>query len=576
LHPWRVRPADEALAARLATEAGLRQLTARILVGRGLSDPAQVARFLAPRLGELRAPEGMADLETAVSRLVAAIQNREQLGVFGDYDVDGVTTAAVLTVGLRALGAEVICRAASRSSGYGLSPQDAGRFIEEGCRVVLTGDCGTSDHDSLALCRERGVDAIVIDHHQVPSGPTLAFALINSHRPDDRFPFKGLASCGVAFYLIAALRTRLRAVGHPKAAPFDPRTLLDLVAMGTLADLVPLVDENRILVTAGLRELASYRRPGLRALARIAELEPDVIPTTTEVTFRLTPRLNAAGRLGEAQLSLDLLLAADDAEGQRLAAQLDEVNRERQQIQERVWTEAFKEAEQHPDDAALVLGAEGWHQGVVGIIAAKLVEKFRRPAVVVGFKEGQGRGSARTLGGFNLFQALSTCGEHLGVFGGHAAAAGMSVGVERFPAFRQAFVAAAREHFSGITDSPTVEIDAEADLSDLDLGQAEELGRLAPFGVANAEPLLALVRVTASSTRVVGNDHLQLSLSSSSRLPGQTGNTGGGMDAIAFGMASRDPGQGASLHVIGTAEVDSYRGNRRTRFRVRHILQVTS
>jgi single-stranded-DNA-specific exonuclease len=566
VRPWRVRPTDEGLVARLAAEARLRPLTARILVARGLAEGAQVARFLAPRLADLRTPEGIADLDRALVRLAAAVRGGERIGVFGDYDVDGVTTAAVLTLALRALGATVVARVASRSSGYGLSPADAARFLEDGCRVVVTGDCGTSDHEAVALCQDRGTDVVVIDHHQVPEGPTRAHALINPHRGDDRFPFKGLASCGVAFYLSAALRSRLRAEGHAPAEAFDPRALLDLVALGTLADLVPLIDENRILVTAGLRELSARRRPGLVALIQLAELGPEPL-TATAVSFRITPRLNAAGRLGEAQRALDLLLAPDDATGQRLAQELDDLNRERQRIQEEVWTAAVKEAEERARDAALVVGAEGWHHGVVGIVAAKLVERFRRPAVVVAFQagDGQGRGSARTMGGFDLYQALTACREHLAVYGGHAAAAGLTVTPERFAAFRAAFVATAAAHFAGAGEGPAVEVDAEAELAELDLPQAEELERLAPFGAANNEPLLAIPGVVARATRVVGGSHLQITLACGAAVG----------DAIAFGMADRDPGQGSSVHVIGTAEVDSYRGYRRTRLRVRHLLRGT-
>ena len=560
--PWRVRPTDEGLVARLAAQARLRPLTARVLVARGLGDPARVDRFLTPRLADLRPPEGMADLDRALGRLEAALLAGQRIGVFGDYDVDGVTTAAVLTLALRALGGVVVPRVASRSSGYGLSPADAVRFVDDGCQVVVTGDCGTSDHEAIALLQDRGADVIVIDHHQVPEGPSRAHALINPHRRDDRFPFKGLASCGVAFYLAAALRTRLRAAGVPAAARFDPRQLLDLVALGTLADLVPLVDENRILVAAGMRELAQRRRPGLQALMDLAELGPEP-PSTIDITFRITPRLNAAGRLGEAQLALDLLLAPDQAEGQRLAQALDDVNRERQRIQELVWLEAVKEAEGCAAEAAVVVGAEGWHHGVVGIIAAKLVERYRRPAVVVGFKDGQGRGSARTVDGFNLYAALGACREHLTVFGGHAAAAGMSLTIDKLPAFRTAFAAAASSHFSAGRPATAVEVDAEAELHELDLPQAEELERLGPFGAANAEPLLAIPGLVARATRVVGERHLQLTVSRGAAVG----------DAIAFGMADRDPGEGSAVDVIGTAEVDSYRGYRRTRLRVRHLLR---
>ena len=222
---WRVAPVDEGLAATLAGELRLRGLTARVLLVRGLGHHEAATRFLTPRLHDLRLPEGIADLEPAVKRLESALLAGERIGVFGDYDVDGVTSAAVLTLTLRALGGEVVARVADRFSGYGFSPEEANRFADEGCSVVLTADCGTSDHEALACCRARGMDAVVIDHHQVPAGPSPAFALINPHRPDDRFSFKGLASCGVAFYLAAALRTRLRARQHSRALAFDPRLL---------------------------------------------------------------------------------------------------------------------------------------------------------------------------------------------------------------------------------------------------------------------------------------------------------------------------------------------------------------
>jgi single-stranded-DNA-specific exonuclease len=504
----------------------------------------------------------MADLDRALDRLLEALAGGELIGVFGDYDVDGVTSAAVLTLALRGLGGRVVARVANRGSGYGLSPAEAERFIGEGCRVLVTGDCGTSDHEALELCRGRGVDAIVIDHHQVPAGATAAYALINPHRMDDRFPFKGLASCGVAFYLAAALRTRLRATGDDKIGSFDPRELLDLVALGTVADVVPLTDENRILVSAGLRELAARRRPGLRVLAELVELAPGAV-SAIDISFRLTPRLNAAGRMGEAQRALDLLLAGEDAEARERALEIDDANRDRQRVQAGVWAEAAVSAEEQLAQgmAAIVVGAEGWHQGVVGIVAAKLVEKFARPAVVVGFQEGRGRGSARTLGGFNLYEALSACRAHLSVWGGHAAAAGMSVTADAFSHFREAFASEAGRYFANRPLAAGIEVDALAELADLTLAQADEIERLAPFGAANPEPLFALAGVTANATRVVGQGHLQLTLSQ----------RGGIADAIAFGMADRDPGEGARIDLVGSVDVDTFRGNRRMRLRVKHM-----
>ena len=562
---WRVRPADEDSARGLAVGLGMRRLTARILAARGYSTTESATRFLVPRLSDLRPPLGMADLDRALDRIVTALRKNEKVAVFGDYDVDGITSAAILVELLRTLGLQVVARTARRSSGYGFSPGDAASFVEQGCTLVLTGDCGTSDHESLAFCRGRGVDVIVIDHHHVPTGESQAFALLNSHRQDDAFPFKGLASCGVAFYLAAAMRSRLRAEGNGKGDSLDPRSWLDLVALGTIADLVPLTDENRILVAAGLRELSAMRRPGIAALAAVAGLHPGAVGTM-DVSFRLAPRLNAAGRLGDSQRALDLLLSSDKVEANKLAGDLDELNRERQRVQERIWSEAVAAAEQHGGEPALVLGAEGWHQGVVGVVAAKLVEKYHTPVVIIGFDEGQGRGSARTLGGFDLYQALVECREYLSAFGGHPMAAGVSLSQEKLADFRAAFVAAARTHFAALPAVETVEVDAVASLAELDMVQVEELDRLAPFGSANSEPLIAVPGVVARSTRVVGTSHLQLTLVHGAAVS----------EAIAFGMGDKDPGQGARLDVIGTAEVDEFRGQRKIRLRLRHLMRSVS
>ncbi|HEY0709275.1 MAG TPA: single-stranded-DNA-specific exonuclease RecJ [Polyangia bacterium] len=563
---WRVAQPAEEQVAELASALRLRPLTARVLLARGLSRVDDIARFLAPRLGDLRPPVGIADLDRAAERIETALSSGQRIGVFGDYDVDGVTTAAVLSSSLRQLGADVVPRVASRFSGYGLPPAEIVRFAESGCGLIITGDCGTSDHEALAVARERGIDVIVIDHHQVPEGPCGAYALINPHRHDDQFAFKGLASCGVAFYLMAALRTRLRGRQHAAASTFDPRTLLDLVALGTIADLVPLTAENRILVAAGLREITQRRRPGLRALARIAEIDPARPITAIEVGFRLTPRLNAPGRLGEAQAALELLLAADDAEATQRAEAVDGINRERQRIQEEVWQAAIAAAEAQRDASAIVVGEEGWHPGVVGIVAAKLVERFGKPAAAIAFTKGVGRGSLRTVGGFHLQAALVRCAEHLQAHGGHAGAAGMTISRECFEAFRAAFVAAASVHQQSSDLPAALEADAGAELTDLDLPQLEELARLAPFGKDNGEPTLAFSDLQVRSSRVVGQNHLQLVVSKGDAV----------MDGIGFGMAAQAPPDGSAIDALACAEIDNYRGYQRPRLRFRRILAAGS
>src|SRR5262245_28182455 len=317
---WNVAPPDRDAAARLGAALRLSPLAAQLLLNRGVDAPEAARRFLTPRLGELRPPDGdepMAGFGVAVERLERALTSHETVGVFGDYDVDGVTSCALLTHFLRATGGRTVARVARREAGYGFGTDDVRAFDEAGCAVVVTCDLGTSDHEALAEARRRGVDVIVVDHHQVPDREPEALALLNPHQAGCRFPFKGLASVGVAFYLAAALRTRLRARAFSSLP--DPRSLLDLVAVGTVADLAPLRDENRILVAAGVRHLQSTGgRPGLRALAQIVGLD-EGIRRASDLGVRLGPRLNAPGRLGSAEAALALLLADDEAQASALA-----------------------------------------------------------------------------------------------------------------------------------------------------------------------------------------------------------------------------------------------------------------
>jgi single-stranded-DNA-specific exonuclease len=559
---WRLSELDEPLVERLGARLGVGPLMARMLVSRGLVEIETVGRFLNPRLQDLRPPTGILDLELALERLARALGGRERIGVFGDYDADGVTSAALLAGALRALGGDVVPRVASRHDGYGLAPAIVDALADAGCRVIVTGDCGTSDVEALDRARGFGVDVIVIDHHQVPSGDKHAYALINPFQVGDGFPFKGLASCGIAFYLMAALRSRLG------RGTLDMRQFLDLVALGTIADLVPLVDENRILVSAGLKVLGARQRPGVRALMALARIDEGPVGED-DVSFRLAPRLNAAGRLGEAQVALDLLLTTSTAEAERLGAELEDLNRERQRIQELVWVAALAEHARDPDadspggGGAIVLGAEGWHPGVVGIVAARLVERFHQPAVVIGFEGALGRGSARTIPGVNLYEALAGCREHLVRFGGHAAAAGVTLAPGQLPAFRRAFAAEVRARRAPGAGPPPVTVDGVLDLAELNLALAEELARLAPFGVANRQPVLAVTGVRTTGTRVVGQGHLQLSITCG----------GAHAEAIGFNMAAEDPGSGAELDLIGMADLDTFRGIRRARLRVKHLLR---
>jgi single-stranded-DNA-specific exonuclease len=561
-----VRPADPRRARLLGERLGLRQLTAQLLINRGLADEQEARRFLDPRLSDLRPPEGaqpMAGFAMAVERLRRAVLDRETVGVFGDYDVDGVTTCALLTDFLNRAGATVTPRVARRGDGYGFGKADAHDLAHYGCDLIVTGDCGTSDHETLALCKQMGIDVIVVDHHQVPERPPQALALLNPHQPGCAFPFKGLASVGVAFYLAAALRTRLKASGWPHLP--DLRELLDLVAIGTIADLAPLLEENRVLVHTGLRELKRCSRPGLRALCELVGLEEGAT-TSGDVAFRLAPRLNAPGRLGDATEALLLLIETDQRKARNHAENCNEMNSKRQLVQESVLKEARNLVEEQLRSGSpevLVVGAPGWHPGVVGIVAAKLVDLYDRPSVVIAFENEVGRGSARSAQGFHLYKGLHKAAPLLLRYGGHAAAAGLSVHQDNLSVLRETLCVAYRQQLGERQTSPLVQIDAVVSLDEIDERLAQELLLLEPFGIGNSEPLLLIKEAELVRHRVVGSGHLQLTLRSGGLL----------RDAIGFGLGNRaqDMKSGGKLSLTFVPQLDSHRGIRRVRLRVREL-----
>jgi single-stranded-DNA-specific exonuclease len=558
LRPWALRAIDESRTLHLARELRVLPTTARCLVGRGLETAEAAAAYLEPRLAALRPPEGMAGFPEAVARLVAALAGAETIGIFGDYDVDGVSSAALLTGFLRGVGGKVVVRVAERAAGYGFGEAQAGWFLAQGAKVIVTVDCGTSDLPAIRAARAGGADVLVIDHHQVPDGREHpALALVNPHRPDSRYPFRGMASVGLSFFLAAALRTALRERGWfaVRAAP-DVRELLDLVAVGTVADLAPLREENRVLVSAGLRELAKRRRPGIFALCELAGIAADKSLDEIDIGWKLAPRLNAPGRLGDATPALALLLATDAREAQLAAAACEDANQRRRELQDRMAAEAIADAGALADDAGLVVARAGWHPGVAGIVAAKLVERFGKPAAVIALDDatGQGRGSLRTVPGFDVYRALCACRDHLVRFGGHAQAAGITVDAARVDALRRAFAAQAA---AGGAAVPSMAVDAVVHLGEVSPQLATELAALSPFGPGNEAPIIAASNARVRASRRVGDDgsHLKLTLECERHATAHS--------AIAFRLGEHDPGVGASIDVAFRPAISEWRGERR-------------
>jgi len=562
-----VRSLDDAVVARLAARLRVRNATARCMVARG-HDGDTAEGFLDPRLSRLRRPEGdaaMAGFAAAADRVMRAVLRRERIAVFGDYDVDGVTTCALLTSFLRGCGAEVIARVARRDEGYGFGEVPCAELIAGSPGLIITGDCGTSDVESIACARAAGIDVIVVDHHTVPErGGHPAFALVNPYRGDSAFPFRGMASVGIAFYLAAAVKTRLAAQGHfaTRRAP-DPRELLDLVALGTVADLVPLTHENRILAAAGLRVAHERRRPGLAALLAVAGVLPEQVVDEKVLSWKLSPRLNAPGRLGDAAPSLELLLATAE-QAAACADALEQANVTRRAHQDVATAEAFAAVGDSPD-AAIVVASDRWLPGVVGIVAAKLVDRFARPAFVIAIDAatGLGRGSARSAGGVDLYRSLAACASMLEKFGGHAAAAGLTVRAAEIDRLRAALGVAVLAAGSG----PVVDraADAEVALGEVDEALVAELATLGPFGQDNPEPRLVARDLRVTSSRRVGDgSHLKLELT-------ELRGAGVTRTAIGFGLGERDPGVGARVDVAFRPTASSWQGKTRVELELRDL-----
>ena len=555
----RLRSLDDRIVARLAQTLRVRSATARCLVARGVTEPSHAQGFIDPRLAALRPPAGLAGLASAVGRIADAVVAGERIGVFGDYDVDGVTTAALLASFLRAAGAQVEVAVARRDAGYGFTPDAAADFARRGCALVITGDCGTSDLEAIRAGAALGVEVIVVDHHTVPAAGTEhpARSLVNPFRTDSTFPFRGMASVGLSFYVSASVRTELRDRGWFRTRPEpDVRELLDLVALGTIADLVPLTNENRILTSLGLRRLQTRVRPGVAALLAAAGVDREREVDARTVAWKLAPRINAPGRLGAAEPSLSLLLA-DAASAEARAAALEEANTERRAIQDRVMTEALAQLGDAEPGPAIVLAGEGWPSGVVGIVAAKLVDKYQRPAFVIGLDPvaGIGRGSARTTGGVNLYKALTHAAPCLQRYGGHAAAAGFTIAREQVAALKDALGDACARLAEGSGPvSAHLDVDAEVRLGEVDERLAQELAGLGPFGQENPAPLLVARDLAVTAARRVGDgSHLKLTVEDSQHVV---------RDAIGFSLGDRPVDVGSRIDVAFVPRVSTWQGRR--------------
>ncbi|HLG07842.1 MAG TPA: single-stranded-DNA-specific exonuclease RecJ [Gaiellaceae bacterium] len=519
---WTIAPYDSHAAAVLRSELGVSEVTASVLVRRGLADPHDARRFLAAELPG-HDPFLLGDMAAAVERIRTAVVAGERICVHGDYDVDGICATAVAVLLLRELGADVGWHLPSRfEEGYGVSRDTLGRLAEQGVGLVVTVDCGITAVEEIAEARALGLDVVVTDHHR--PGETLPECAVVSTRPSS-YPFPELCGAGVVHKLGEALL----GTDHPAV-----RRNLDLVALATIADVVPLVDENRALAFAGLRALASTQRPGLQALMSAARVDPAAVDAGA-VGFRLAPRINAAGRLCRPDVALQLVLTDDPEEARSLASELEDLNRERQAVEDRILREASALVETMPEPGrrrrGYVLWREDWHEGVIGIVASRLVERFLRPVVLIAGSHDGWKGSGRSVPRFDLHAALGACAEHLERFGGHRAAAGLSIDPAHIEAFADAFAAYADTHLAVEDLRESTAIDAVVSAEDLTLALARELDHLAPFGLGNPDVTLLLPATQPVTPSTVGDGkHLRFRVR-------QHGRDGG--SAIAFGQGAQ-------------------------------------
>jgi single-stranded-DNA-specific exonuclease len=519
---------DTAAVDRLSRELRLPPTLCRLLVQRGFGEAEAARGFLRPPPHHIHPPAGLAGVADAVARLRLAIERGETVLVHGDYDVDGICATALYVRALRMMGAKAEPFVPRRLvDGYDLSDAGVRAAAELGAKLILTCDCGIVAHDAVRRAKAAGIDVIVTDHHT--PGPDLpeAAAVVNPNRGDCGYPDKGLAGVGVAWKVCCALAAELG---------FPPERLigfLDLVAVATIADIAPLKGENRALVRWGLKVLRETPNAGLRALMRVTGLGDRDEITAGQVGFVLAPRINAVGRMGEALRGVQLLLTDDDREAERIAHTLEADNQWRRSVEGDTLREALAALEigYDPDrDFGVVLAQSGWHPGVIGIVASRLVERLHRPVVMIALDEnGEGKGSARSIHAFNLYEALRDCAGHLVRFGGHRVAAGCSIRAENVDAFRDAFNAVARERLTEDQLVPEVRIDLEMELRQADQELVRMLRHAGPFGAGNATPVFAARGVAVADHRIVGQGHLKMTL----------GAYGAKLDAIGFGMGAR-------------------------------------
>jgi single-stranded-DNA-specific exonuclease len=544
----------------LASAFGLSETAASLLWGRGFTENTAADAFLDPRLARLDDPFVISHLREAVDRVRRALRLGEQIVVFGDYDVDGVTSTTLLVSFLRRYGCKPRYYVPRRlDEGYGLSHDALERVLEDGTpELFIAVDCGTSSREEVAWLRDKGIDVVIIDHHTAKEALPEDALLVNPHVHDtEDAPWSDLCTVGLVFKLIHGLLKALRAEDDPMAHEIDPREFLDLVALGTIADLVPLQGENRIFARAGLQRMKTPARVGLFALFEVAGLKPGQAVEPFDIAFRLAPRINASGRLDDASRPIEMLLGSDLAAAREIARELDSFNRERQEIEAAITAQAIEMAEANwGQSPGLILHSPEWHPGVVGIVASRISQHFHRPAIILGAEGEVAKGSGRSIAGIDLVEVLKPCADHLEKWGGHPMAVGVTATPGTLDALREAFETSIIEQCQGTLPDRELRIDAWVRPSIFTATFLDELERLSPFGQGNPEPVLGVRGGILRWVQCFGRGHVRFQLE---RAPGDT------VSGIAWRMADNLPPEGTAIDLAVRFDWNLWNGRKEPR-----------
>jgi single-stranded-DNA-specific exonuclease len=515
---WHLREGNNNTQNLFIKELGLSPIVSRILMSREIANIDAARRFLSPSLRDLHNPFLMQDMKKAVDRLIRAIYQQEKIVIYGDYDADGITSVVVLLHFISQIYKNVTHYIPDRlAEGYGLHKEAVERLRSEGIGLIVTVDCGISDHEPIAYAHTFGIDTIILDHHEPSDTLPEAIAVVNPNRADCHFPFKNLAAVGIVFNFLIALRSTLRHEGFWKNDHYpNLKEYLDLVALGTIGDIAPLVDENRIFVKIGLDLMTDDKRIGICALKAVSGLEHQVIDSG-KASFCLIPRINAAGRIASPQVAVELLLTENQGQADALARKLDGFNRKRQTMEKAIFNDLLEQVGDQFESGKigpLVFSSPNWHPGVIGIVASRMVDRFGRPAILISLKDGIGKGSGRSVADFNIYQGLKRCESLLLSYGGHRYAAGISIREEDIEKFSVLIKEVVYENSPDTDFTACTFIDAQCNMTDINHELLSQFDQLAPFGSRNPEPVLCVRNVIVASPSIVGNNHLKMRVSS--------------------------------------------------------------